>query len=379
MWGMSSPSKLWSLSYPQADLRAHEAAIAGALRRVCESGSFILGVEVEAFETEFADFLGVSQLVGVASGTDAIELMLRALDIGAGSKVVVPSFAPSAVAAGVARCGAEPVFADIEPETFTLCAQSLDAVLRSPQGCGVKAAVVVHLYGHPADWDSLQQVAQEHGIELLEDCAQAHGAVWNGRMAGTLGRAAAFSFYPTKNLAALGDAGAVATNDAALAERLRLIRQYGWKQRYLSENAGVNSRMDELQAAVLRVKLATLPGSLQQRRRLAAEYDASLENICGVTTPMVRSGCEHAYHQYVVRAERREALIQHLWQAQIPVAVHYPMPLHHQRAFGGSRMPLLESERAAAAVISLPLHPYLSLTAVGTVCDTMERFDHADC
>ena len=376
---MLSPSKLWSLPYPQADLRAHETAIAGALRRVCESGSYILGAEVNAFETEFATFLGVSQVVGVASGTDAIELMLRALEIGAGSKVVVPSFAPSAVAAGVARCGAEPVFADIEPDTFTLCAHSLDALLRSPQGRGVKAAVVVHLYGHPVDWDSLQQVAQEHGIELLEDCAQAHGAAWHGRMAGTLGRAAAFSFYPTKNLAALGDAGAVATNDAELAERLRLIRQYGWKQRYLSENAGVNSRMDELQAAVLRVKLGALPGSLQHRRRLAAEYDASLGKVCTVGAPVVRSGCEHAYHQYVVRSERRDALMQHLRQAQIPVAVHYPAPLHHQPAFEGSRMSLLESERAAAEVISLPLHPYLSAAAVGAVCDAMERFDHAGC
>ena len=241
---MSSTSNLWSLPYPLADQRAHETELAGALRRVCASDSYILGAEVQAFETEFADFLGVSYVVGVASGTDAIEVTLRALKIGAGSKVVLPSFAPSAVASGVARSGAEPVFADVEPGTFTLCARSLDAVLRSPQGHGVKAAVVVHLYGHPADWENLQQVALEHGIELLEDCAQAHGATWRGRMAGTLGRAAAFSFYPTKNLAALGDAGAVATNDAELAERLRLIRQYGWQQRYVSEHAGVTSRMN---------------------------------------------------------------------------------------------------------------------------------------
>ena len=376
---MSSPSNLWSLPYPQADQRAHESELAGALRRVCDSGSYILGAEVQAFETEFAAFLGVAQVVGVASGTDAIEVMLRALDIGAGSKVVVPSFAPSAVAAGVARSGAEPVFADIEPGTFTLCARSLEAVLRSPQGRGVKAAVVVHLYGHPADWESLQQVAQEHGIELLEDCAQAHGAMWQGRMAGTLGRAAAFSFYPTKNLAALGDAGAVATNDAELAERLRSVRQYGWKQRHVSEHAGVNSRLDEMQAAVLRVKLRALHGSLQQRRKLAAEYDVILGDSCVVKAPVVRKGCEHAYHQYVVRTERRDALMQHLRWEQIPVAVHYPVPLHQQRAFGGSQMSLLESERAAAAVISLPLYPCLSAAAVGAVCDAMERFDHAGC
>ena len=377
MPGSSNP---WSLLYPQADQRHHEVALAQAVQRVFASGSYILGVEVEAFETEFAAFLGGSQVVGVANGTDAIELMLRALEIGAGSKVVVPSFAPSAVAAGVARSGAEPVFADIEPRTFTLCPESLAALLRSFHGRGVKAAVVVHLYGHPADWESLQQVADEHGIELLEDCAQAHGARWHGRMAGTLGRAAAFSFYPTKNLAALGDAGAVATNDAALAERVRLIRQYGWKQRHDSEHAGVNSRLDELQAAVLRVKLGALHESILQRRRLTAEYDARLAGGHMVTAPVVRGGCEHACHQYVVRSKRRDALMQHLQRAGIPAAVHYPVPLHRQRAFGvGHEQPLPESQRAAAEVLSLPLHPYLSEGAVGAVFSAMERFEHEGC
>ncbi len=374
--GMSIPSNHWKVLYPQADQRAHRVELSGAMQRVCDSGSYILGAEVAAFETEFAAFLGAAEVVGVASGTDAIEVMLRALEIGAGNKVVVPSFAPSAVAAGVARSGAEPVFADIEPTTFTLCPASLDALLRSPQGRGVKAAVVVHLYGHPADWESLQAVAHEHGIELLEDCAQAHGALWHGRMVGTLGRAVAFSFYPTKNLAALGDAGAVATHDAALAEKLREIRQYGWQQRYISEHPGVNSRMDEMQAAVLRVKLGALHRNIQQRRRLAAHYDARLGGSAVVTPPKVQRGCEHAYHQYVVRSDRREALMQHLQRAQIPVAVHYPLPLHRQPAFGGSQVSLLESERAAATVISLPLHPYMSEDAVGAVCDAMERFEH---
>ncbi len=372
MWNPSPP-------YPTADQRKHAVELSRALQRVCDSGSYILGDEVEAFETEFATFLGTTQVVGVASGTDAIEVMLRSLDIGPGSKVVVPSFAPSAVAAGVARSGAEPVFADIEPDTFTLCHVSLEALLRSPQGRGVKAALVVHLYGHPANWEGLQQVAQKHGIHLLEDCAQSHGALWHGRMTGTLGKAAAFSFYPTKNLAALGDAGAVATQDPDLADRLRLTRQYGWKQRYISERAGVNSRLDELQAAVLRVKLGALHESIQQRQRLAAAYDARLGSSFVVTSPTVRSGCEHAYHQYVIRSEQRAALMQHLQQAEIPVSAHYPVPLHRQPAFAGTRMPLPESERAAAEVISLPIHPYLSADAVGAVCDAIERFDHATC
>lgn len=374
---MPSPSNPWSLPYPLADQRQHHVELANALQRVCDSGSYILGPEVQAFEAEFASFLGVNQVVGVASGTDAIELMLRALDIGPGSKVVVPSFAPSAVAAGVARSGAEPVFADIEPGTFTLCPAALDAVLRSEQGRGVKAALVVHLFGHPADWGSLQQVADSHGIHLLEDCAQSHGARWHGRMTGTLGSAAAFSFYPTKNLAALGDAGAVATNDPALAERLRLIRQYGWKQRNLSELAGVNSRLDELQAAVLRVKLSSLPESIHQRRRLAAEYDAKLRGTTTVASPQVRGGCEPACHQYVVRCEHRDELLRYLQDADIPVAVHYPVPLHCQPAFGPGHVPLPESERAAAEVISLPLHPYLSEAALAAVFDVIERFDHA--
>ncbi|MBN8421285.1 MAG: DegT/DnrJ/EryC1/StrS family aminotransferase [Verrucomicrobia bacterium] len=372
---MPSTTNHWSLPYPQADQRRHEVALTHAVQRVFASGSYILGAEVEAFETEFAAFLGCGQVVGAASGTDAIELILRALDIGAGSKVAVPSFAPSAVAAGVARSGAKPEFVDIEPGTFTLCPEALDDLLRSFRGRGVKATVVVHLYGHPADWESLQRVADEHGIELLEDCAQAHGAIWHGRRVGTLGRAAAFSFYPTKNLAALGDAGAVATNDAALAERLRVIRQYGWKQRYVSEQAGVNSRLDELQAAVLRVKLGALNESVLQRRRLAAQYDARFAASRVVTAPKVRGGCEHAYHQYVVRCERRDALMQHLQQSGIPVAALYPVPLHRQRAYGNGEELLLESDRAAAAVLSLPMHPYLSEEAMGAVFEAMERFE----
>jgi dTDP-4-amino-4,6-dideoxygalactose transaminase len=372
---MPSTTNHWSLPYPLADQRRHDVALAQAMQRVCVSGSYILGAEVEAFETEFAAFLGCKQVMGAASGTDAIELMLRAVNIGAGSKVAVPSFAPSAVAAGVARSGAEPVFVDIEPDTFTLCPEALDDLLSSFRGRGVKAAVVVHLFGHPADWASLQRVANEHGIELLEDCAQAHGALWHGRPVGTLGRAAAFSFYPTKNLAALGDAGAVVTNDAELAERVRVIRQYGWKQRYVSEQAGVNSRLDELQAAVLRVKLVALQESILQRRRLAAEYDARLVGSRVVTAPKVRGGCEHAYHQYVVRSERRDALMQHLQRAGIPVAALYPVPLHRQRAFGNGEDLLLESDRAAAAVLSLPMHPYLSEEAVGAVYEAMERFE----
>jgi len=362
--------------FPHADQRRHGVELSNAVQRVIDSGRYILGDEVAGFESEFAAYLGVQQAVGLASGTDAIEMMLRALDIGPGSKVVIPAQAPSAVAAGVARSGAGLVFADIEADTFTLCPESLDAVLRSPAGRGVKAALVVHLHGHPADWQNLRHVAKEHGILLLEDCSQAHGATWQGRMVGALGTAAAFSFYPTKNLAALGDAGAVATQDEMLAERLRLMRQYGWKQRHISVAAGVNSRLDELQAAVLRVKLPALTESVQSRRRLAAQYESRLGGGGHIALPDVRDGCEHAYHQYVVRSGRRDELLEHLQAAGIPVAVPNPVPLHRQPAFHANVV-LTETERAVAEVIALPLHPHLTAAAVDAVCNALERFDHA--
>jgi len=345
--------------------------VTAAVRRVLERGDFVLGSETAAFEREFAAFLGTEHGVGVGSGTDAIELMLRVLDIGPGHKVVVPAHAPSAVAAGVLRSGAGVVFADIEPETCTLCPESLDEVLRRHAGQGIKAALAVHLYGHPADWRSLQRVAEEHGIVLLEDAAQAHGAVWNGRKAGTLGLMAAFSFYPTKSLGACGDAGAVITADESLAARARELRQYGWRRRGVSEVSGINSRLDELQAAILRGKLPFLSEGMDQRRRLAAIYAARLGERTGLEVPRVREGCEHSFHLYVVRSCGRERALKHLADAGIPVAVHYPVPLHQQPAFATGEV-LPAAEAAAGSVISLPMHPHLPEAAVNLVCDVME-------
>lgn len=346
------------------------------MERVLEAGNFILGDEAAAFEADFSAFLEGAHVVGVGTGTDAIELMLRALEIGPGCKVVVPAHAPSAVASGVCRSGAEPVFADIEPDTFTLCPTSLDAVLRAHAGQGVRAALAVHLYGHPADWDGLLQKAQEHGIILLEDVAQAHGAAWHGRLAGTLGVAAAFSFYPTKNLAACGDAGAVVTRDADLAAKIRQLRQYGWEQRNVSQINGVNSRLDEMQAAVLRVKLPFLKESVERRQKLAAVYAARLGALDWLEMPLVHEGCEHAWHQYVVRGTRRDEVVARLENAGIPVAVHYPVPLHLQPGYQSTaRLP--HAEAAAREVVSLPVHPYLTKDAVHAVCDVLESMSHA--
>ncbi len=348
--------------------------------RVLAGGQYLLAGEGEAFENEFAAWLGIGCAVNLASGTDAIDVMLRALDIGPGSKVVVPSLTATAVAAGVHRSGAGMLLADCEADTLTLCPQSLDAILRSPAGRDVKAALVVHLYGQVADWAGLERVAREHGILLLEDAAQAHGATWNGRAAGTLGRAAAFSFYPTKNLAAAGDAGAVVTADEELAGSARMIRQYGWRERHISEMEGVNSRMDEVQAAILRVKLRTLDERLRARRELAPRYARRLAASKVVRPLAVRPGCEPAWHQYVVRCPHRDALEAHLRAAGIPVARHYPLAVHQQPAYVCEQLrpvPLPETERAVNEILSLPLHPYLSTEAIDAVCAEVERFEQA--
>lgn len=363
--------------FPSEDYGHHREAIHAAIQRVLESGRYVLGDEVAGFEREFAEFLGAGHAVGVANGTDAIELILRALGIGQGWKVVVPSMTAAASAAGVRRAGAEVVLADCEPDTLNLSPASLEALLTSPAGRGVKAALVVHLYGQTADWAGLQRVADAHNIVLLEDAAQAHGAMRHGRMAGTLGKAAAFSFYPTKNLGALGDGGAVVTSDAALAQRVRELREYGWRQRHISDETGVNSRLDEVQAAVLRVKLTTLSDQIAERRKMASCYSGRLFAGGVVTPPVERLGNDHAYHLYVVRSANRNALMQYLLAAGIPVALHYPAALHQQPAYSAPRLtpvPLLETARAVGEILTLPLHPYLSEEAVDFLCETVNRF-----
>jgi len=365
-------------AYPASDCLDQEEPILRALRRVMQGGQFILGHEVQAFEEEWAAYLGACQAIAVGSGTDAIELMLRALNIGPGDKVIVPSFVPSAVAAGVERAGAVVLLADVEPDTLTLCPQALRRALESAEGHGVKAALAVHLYGHPVQWAKLKQVADEHGIELLEDAAQAHGARWHGQSIGTLGRMAAFSFYPTKNLGALGDAGAVVTSDPVLAERVRQLRQYGWKRRYISECSGINSRMDELQAAVLRAKLPMLDAQITRRQTLAKLYEERLIRCTQITTPSVHPECEHAYHQYVIRTPHRDRLREHLESRGIPVAVLYPAALHQQPAWHCKRA-FPEAECAAAEVLALPLHPYLSPQAVEFVTEAIHHFPHVPC
>lgn len=362
--------------YPLEDYRKHQVELDAALKAALEAGHYILGGEVAGFEREFGNFVGTKHSIGVANGTDSIELLLRGLGIGAGAKVGVPSQTAVASISAIVRAGATPVFLDVDPETFTITASSLEATLASPLGAGMQAVLAVHLYGHPADMGALQKICDAHGLILLEDCAQAHGAKHEGRMVGSIGRGGSFSFYPTKNLGAIGDGGGVTTSDDELADNIRCIRQYGWRERYISAVEGINSRLDELQAALLRVKLRTLPESIANRRRLAASYDERLAGL-PVKTPVVRPGCEHAYHLYVIRTPERDALMKHLNARGIPAAQHYPAAVHQQPAYDHIRaasLPLPETEALVTEILSLPLHPWMSESAVAYVADEIRSF-----
>jgi dTDP-3-amino-3,4,6-trideoxy-alpha-D-glucose transaminase len=351
-----------------ADYRELSAEIDTAVGRVLGSGWYILGEEVAGFESEFAAYHGVSHAVGVASGTDALLLALRALEIGPGDEVITVAHTAVATVAAIELSGATPVFVDVDAATGTLDPALLPAAVSSR----TRAIVPVHLYGHPADLEPILAVAGQHeGVAVLEDCAQAHGATYRNRLVGSWGDLAAFSFYPTKNLGALGDGGAVITHDGTLAERLRMLRQYGWRERYVSQVAGYNSRLDEIQAAVLRVKLRHLEARNEARRRLAACYDERLAGS-GLVLPVERPGNKHVYHLYVVQSPQRQRVQEWLKVNGIGTAVHYPVPVHLQPAYhhlGYEVGSLPVTERLAKQVLSLPLYPQLSLGQVDAVCD----------
>ncbi len=365
-------------AYPLEDYRNHKQAIDDSLARALEHGHYILGNEVAAFEKEFATYTQTKHCIGVANGTDAIEVILRALDIGPNCKVALPSHTAVASASAIARAGATPVFVDIDLESRTICPHALESLLSSPLGVNVKAVLAVHIYGHSCDLASLQAVADKHGVILLEDCAQAHGATFQSKPVGSIGRAAAFSFYPTKNLGAIGDGGGITTNDDELANRMNIIRQYGWKDRYISACEGVNSRLDELQAAILRVKLQSLSRSILQRRKLATLYNELLNGSSIVMPPTCKSGCEHAYHLYVVRCSKRDALMKHLLGHGVPAALHYPAAIHQQPGYYHitKQSPALPNTDALVKeILTLPLQPYLSEEAIRFTCAVIREFE----
>ena len=356
---------------PKASYLAHKAKIDAAIQRVLDSGWYILGREVEAFERAFAAYVGVSHAIGVANGTDALELALRACGVGSGDLVFTVSHTAVATVAAIELVGATPVLVDIDPVTYTLDPNCLETALSRPPVGTPKAVIPVNLYGQPADMPAILELARRYGLYVIEDCAQSHGAVLAGRMTGAWGDIAAFSFYPTKNLGALGDGGMVVTGNSELAERTRSLRQYGWQQHYISEIPGCNSRLDELQAAILRVKLEYLEAENTRRGALAASYTTGLTDS-GLILPTCREGAKHVYHQYVVRSPQRDALQAHLRARGIGTLVHYPRAVHQQPAYKG-RVPipgsLMHSERTAAEVLSLPIYPELTDEQVDSVAE----------
>ena len=352
---------------PLHDLLADE--IHAAINRVVDSGWYILGPEVAAFESEFADYHGVAHTIGVASGTDAIELALRAGGIGQGDEVITVAHTAMATVTAIESTGASPVLVDIDPRTFTLDPQAArHAITERTRGI-----IAVHLYGQPADLDLLKSLADEYDLVLIEDCAQAHGAEHKGRKVGTIGHMGAFSFYPTKNMGAYGDGGAVITNDKGLADELRKLRNYGQTTRYSHQSRGTNSRLDALQAAILRVKLKHLDRHNSRRQEIAELYN---ENLRSVVKPYVPVGTENVYHLYVIRDEKRDQLMDALKEKEIGTLIHYPIPVHLQeshRDLGMVAGSLPETEKAAREILSLPMYIGLSNSDVLRVCTEIER------
>jgi len=348
---------------PLVDLAAQHAEIADdlmpELNRVLSTASFVGGPDVAAFEAEYSEFCGVRHCVGLANGTDAVELALRAMGVGLGDEVVIPANTFIATAEAVVRTGGRPVLADVDPDTLLLSAEQAARAVTSR----TKAIVPVHLFGQIADMGSLAEVAADAGVAIVEDGAQSQGAMQQGRRSGSFGAVAATSFYPGKNLGAAGDAGAVTTNDPELATAVRLLGNHGSRVKYLHEGIGFNSRLDTLQAVVLRHKLRRLETWNARRRVLAARYSELLADRGEVVLPVTRAGNEHVWHLYVVQVERRTQVLQHLHEAGIGAGIHYPDPVHLTPAFrflghGPGDFPV--SEHAAARILSLPLYPHLS-------------------
>lgn len=353
---------------PMVDLKAQyeriRSELGPALERVLESTRFIRGEDCVRLEEEFAAYCGVAHACGVANGTDALILALRAYGVGPGDEVVTVANTFIATGEAILLNGARPVFVDVDPDTYTMDAARIERAL-TPR---TKLLLPVHLYGHPADMDAILAVGDRHGLPVLEDAAQAHGASIGGRRAGALGHAACFSFYPGKNLGAYGDAGMVTSNDAAFIDRVRRMANHGGgADKYDNVVLGTNSRLDSLQAAVLRVKLRHLEAWDAERRARVRAYDAALAGIPGLVTPREREGTRSAWHLYTVRLERRDAVQAHLGSRGIATAVHYPRPIHLQPAMasaGGRVGDLPVSERLSKEVLSLPLYPELPLEAV---------------
>lgn len=356
---------------PKASFGACRVEIKEAIDSVLDSGWYILGKKVAEFENAFASFLGARHGLGVASGTDAIELALRACGVKKGDHVITVSHTAVATVAAIERAGAVPVFADIEPGSNTMSPESVKELIRSSD-FSYKAIIPVHLYGHPARMDELLMIAKENALFVIEDCAQAHGAMIDDKKIGTFGDIGCFSFYPTKNLGAIGDGGAIVTDQPELFQKARVLQQYGWQERYISAVPGINSRLDEIQAAILNIKLPLLGENNRSRREIARSYTNAFSSREKLTTPCERSGCYHVYHQYVIKLSQRDRFQAYLEGNGVKTAVHYPRPVHLQPAYANrisQIVSLSTTEDIARQVISLPMYPEMNALQVEKVIE----------
>ena len=367
--------ELRAMQIPFVDLRAQYAAIReetqAVILGVLDGMDLVLGPNLRAFEAEFADYCGTAHAIGVAQGTDAITLALRACGVGPGDEVITVAHTFIATAEAITQLGATPVFVDVDPDTYTLDPSLLEAAI----GPRTRAIVPVHLYGQMADMDAIMPIARGHGLAVIEDACQAHGAEDNGRRAGSIGDAAAFSFYPSKNLGAYGDGGAITTNSRALAEGIRRLRDHGSVRKYEHQEMGWNSRLDEIQAAALRIKLRYLDGWNERRREHAATYAAALADL-DLVLPRARAGAKHVYHLYVIQTEARDFARQLLTNLGIATGVHYPIPIHQQPAARGlTRVAgdLRVTEWLAPRILSLPMYAELEQVQLDYVASALRR------
>ena len=360
-------------SNPSAQYLSHKTEINSAISKVLEKGWYISGEECKSFESEFSNYVGVEFGIGVGSGTEALHVALKACGVSQGDEVITVAHTAVATIAAIELAGAIPVLVDIDPNYYTLNPSKIERVLSSK----TKAIIPVHLYGQPADMGPIMDIAHHNKLKIVEDCAQAHGAMYNGRRVGSWGDAACFSFYPTKNLGALGDGGMVVTNNGEVAQRARLLREYGWVDRYVSEISGWNSRLDELQAAILRVKLRKLDKDNESRIKLADQYNRLLER-CKIVLPKKREGSNHVYHLYVVRTSKRDDLQQYLKEKGIGTLIHYPIPVHAQPAYSKKLKgadDLSVTETVSKEILSLPMYPELHGNEVDIISNSIQQYE----
>jgi len=357
---------------PRAQYIAYRDEIQAAIERVLEGGHYILGEEEKQFEEEFAAFLGVQHCVGVANGTDAIAIALQAVGVAPGDEVITVSHSAVATTAAIEQVGARPVFADIDPLTRCIDPLKIPPLISSK----TKALLPVHIYGQPAPMQEIMEIARRNSLKVIEDCAQAHAAEIEGKKVGSFGNAATFSFYPTKNLGAIGDGGAMVTNEPDVIAKARLLGQYGWKERYISSIAGMNSRLDELQAAILRVKLRYLTENNVRRREIARDYYNAIQED-RIIPPGKIAGTTHAMHLFVIESEERSELQSFLNGYGIGTAIHYPLAIHQQPAYqnrirGGENLP--QTERLYPRILSLPMYPELTGEQIARVCSALKEW-----